>query len=91
MMSEAKAIRRVAEEAVRTAGSFLRLMSIDNLETFRKSGHEISTFDIEAERLIRNRIEMTFPDHLVLTDFTASPERDDSSTLVTWYVDPLEH
>jgi len=87
-MMDGKEIRKVAEEAVRTAGSFLRLMSIDNLEVFRKQGHLISIFDIEAERLIRNRIHMSFPDHQVLTDFTSSSGNEDVQ--VTWYVDPLD-
>ena len=90
-MANGNEIRKVAEEAVRTAGSFLRLMSIDNLETFRKQGHLISTFDIEAERLIRDRIEMSFPDHRVYTDFTSSSSQgDDTDVQVTWYVDPLD-
>ncbi|MHA2362624.1 MAG: inositol monophosphatase family protein [Candidatus Hodarchaeales archaeon] len=90
-MSDSISIRKVAEEAVRTAGSFLRLMSIDNLELFRKQGHLISSFDIEAERLIKGRISMSYPDHIVLTDFSeSSTEKDETASSVTWYVDPLD-
>ena len=80
-------VRKVAEESVRLAGSFLRLMSIDNIELFRKGGVVISSFDIEAERLIRNRIAMSYPDHKFVTDFSSS---DEESASVTWYCDPLD-
>lgn len=88
-MREPKETRKVAEEAVRLAGSFLRLMSIDNLELFRKKGHLVSSFDIEAERLIKNRIAMTYPEDRVVTDFTDTGSPDSEGAL-TWYVDPLD-
>lgn len=80
-------VRKVAEDSVRLAGSFLRLLSIDNIETFRKQGKLISTFDIEAERLIRTTISMSYPSHKIITDFTDSTKDD---TEITWYCDPLD-
>lgn len=80
-------VRKVAEDSVHLAGSFLRLLSIDNIEVFRKQGKLISTFDIEAERLIRTTISMTYPDHKIVTDFTGSSSEE---TDVTWYCDPLD-
>lgn len=80
-------IRRVAEDSVHLAGSFLRLLSIDNIEVFRKQGKLISSFDIEAERLIRTTISMSYPDHKIVTDFTVS---SNAETDVTWYCDPLD-
>lgn len=80
-------VRKVAEDSVRLAGSFLRLLSIDNIETFRKQGKLISTFDIEAERLIRNTITMAYPGHKIITDFTGSSSEE---TDVIWYCDPLD-
>ena len=82
-----KDVRKVAEDSVRLAGSFLRLLSIDNIEVFRKQGKLISSFDIEAERLIRTTISMTYPNHTIITDFTGSSSAD---TAVTWYCDPLD-
>lgn len=79
-------VRKIAEESVRLAGSFLRLMSIDNIEVFRKKGVVISSFDIEAERLIKNRIAMSYPDHGFVTDFSSTGEESS----VTWYCDPLD-
>lgn len=87
MSLEPSEIRKVAEDAVRLAGSFLRLLSIDNIEVFRKQGKLISTFDIEAERLIRTTISMTYPSHKIITDFSTS-SKDESD--VTWYCDPLD-
>ena len=83
-----KNVRKVAEDSVRLAGSFLRLLSIDNIEVFRQQGKLISTFDIEAERLIRSTISMTFPDHKIVTDFTGSSSNSESE--VTWFCDPLD-
>ena len=80
-------VRKVAEDSVRLAGSFLRLLSIDNIEVFRKQGKLISSFDIEAERLIRTTISMSYPEHKIITDFTGSTS-DESA--VTWYCDPLD-
>ena len=80
-------VRKVAEDSVRLAGSFLRLLSIDNIETFRKQGKLISTFDIEAERLIRNTITMTYPIHTIITDFSESSNAESD---ITWYCDPLD-
>jgi myo-inositol-1(or 4)-monophosphatase len=81
-------VRKVAEESVRLAGSFLRLMSIENIVLFRKGGVVISSFDIEAERLIKNRIAMSYPDHKFVTDFSPSSKEETAS--VTWYCDPLD-
>jgi myo-inositol-1(or 4)-monophosphatase len=80
-------VRKVSEDSVRLAGSFLRLMSIDNIEVFRKQGKLISSFDIEAERLIRNTIAMSYPEHKIVTDFSSSSESD---TAITWFCDPLD-
>ncbi len=80
-------VRKVAEDSVHLAGSFLRLLSIDNIEVFRKQGKLISTFDIEAERLIRTTISMTYPEHKIITDFTESSNEE---TDVIWYCDPLD-
>ena len=80
-------VRKIAEDSVRLAGSFLRLLSIDNIEVFRKQGKLISSFDIEAERLIRTTISMSYPSHKIITDFTSSSKDE---TDVTWYCDPLD-
>ncbi|MHA2272694.1 MAG: inositol monophosphatase family protein [Candidatus Hodarchaeales archaeon] len=81
---------RVAEQAVRMAGSFLRLMSLEDLRVFKKDGGEIVTnFDLESERLITNAIRMHFPDHKIVAE-----EAGDTTThgphRIVWYVDPLD-
>lgn len=86
-MFKPKDIRKVAEDSVRLAGSFLRLLSIDNIETFRQQGKLISSFDVEAERLIKTTISMTYPNHKIITDFSGSSSGTDD---IVWYCDPLD-
>lgn len=85
--TESVTLRKVAEDAVRLAGSFLRLLSIDDIETFRQQGKLISTFDIEAERLIKTTISMSYPNHKIITDFTTSSTTESD---ITWFCDPLD-
>ncbi|HKZ42735.1 MAG TPA: inositol monophosphatase family protein, partial [Candidatus Hodarchaeales archaeon] len=89
-------IRTVAEQAARTAGSFIRLMALDNLKVFKageisKPGKFLSVFDKEAERLIRNTIKMHFPDSDVFTDADIDKRFSSSEfSKITWFVDPLD-
>lgn len=81
---------RVAEQAVRMAGSFLRIMSLEDLRVFKKDGGEIFTnFDLESERLITNAIKMHFPDHEIMAEESAGKAPHGPSHIV-WYVDPLD-
>ena len=81
---------RVAEEAVRMAGSFLRLMSLEDLQVFRKGKRDIVTnFDLESERLITNTIKMYFPDHQIVAEESPKEEKYGPQRAV-WYVDPLD-
>ena len=83
-------LRTVAEQAARMAGSFLRLLSFEGLQIFRKGKSDIVTnFDMESERLIKNHIRMHFPDHLL----QAEESKIDLKTLpdnVIWFIDPLD-
>ncbi|MFX0114987.1 MAG: inositol monophosphatase family protein [Candidatus Hodarchaeota archaeon] len=89
MENEAEYLR-VAEQAVRMAGSFLRLMSLEELRVFRKDGGEIVTnFDLESERLITNAIKMHFPDHEIVAEESADKAPHGPHHIV-WYVDPLD-
>jgi myo-inositol-1(or 4)-monophosphatase len=90
-------VRNVAEEAAKIAGSFLKLMAFDKLRVFKveeskeSSGNFVSVFDREVERLIRNTINMYFPESNVYTDtnkddvFVEAKENE-----IVWFVDPLD-
>jgi len=85
-----KKLQRVAEEAARMAGSFLRLMSFKELQVFRKGAGDVTTnFDLESERLIKNHILMHFPDHNILAEESVGDSRL-SSDSITWFIDPLD-
>ena len=82
--------RKVAEQAAKMAGSFLRLMSFKDLQVFRKGDNDfVTNFDMESERLIKNHILMYFPNHLIQSEeseihFDSIPEE------VIWFIDPLD-
>ncbi|MHA2225745.1 MAG: inositol monophosphatase family protein [Candidatus Hodarchaeales archaeon] len=87
---DTKHLQMVAEESVRMAGSFLRLMSFKGLRIFRKGTNDVVTnFDMESERLIKNHILMHFPDHVIQaeeSEVTFEKLPDD----VIWFIDPLD-
>ncbi|MCK4848909.1 MAG: inositol monophosphatase family protein [Candidatus Heimdallarchaeota archaeon] len=85
-----KELQKVAEEAARMAGSFLRLMSFKDLQVFRKGKGDVTTnFDLESERLIKNHILMHFPDHTLLAEESVGDKKL-SSDSITWFIDPLD-
>ncbi|MHA1168175.1 MAG: inositol monophosphatase family protein [Candidatus Hodarchaeales archaeon] len=90
-MAEEQEILKVAESSVKMAGSFLRLMRLENLQVFKKDeGRDVATnFDLESERLLANEIRMYFPDHKIQAEETI---QDDiiSEKDVVWYIDPLD-
>ncbi|MFX0121205.1 MAG: inositol monophosphatase family protein [Candidatus Hodarchaeota archaeon] len=83
-------LQTVAEQAVKMAGSFLRLLSFEGLQIFRKGKSDVVTsFDMESERLIKNHILMHFPDHLI----QAEESQIDLETFpdnIIWFIDPLD-
>jgi myo-inositol-1(or 4)-monophosphatase len=82
--------RNVAEEAARMAGSFLRLMSFTDLKIFRKGeGDYVTTFDLESERLIKNHIQMHFPDHVIQAE-ESETKMEKLPDNIIWFVDPLD-
>ena len=88
MIDEEK-ILEVAEQAVKMAGSFIRLMSMDSLRIFM--GDEVTTtFDLESERQIKNVISMNFPDHVILAEESTFDEEIPKDADVVWFVDPLD-
>jgi myo-inositol-1(or 4)-monophosphatase len=85
-----KDLQKVAEEAARMAGSFLRLMSFKDLQVFRKGEGDVTTnFDLESERLIKNHILMHFPDHNMVAEESVGDNKL-SSDSITWFIDPLD-
>jgi myo-inositol-1(or 4)-monophosphatase len=84
--------QRVAEEAAKMAGSFLRLMSFNDLKIFRKGENDVfTTFDLESERLIKNHIQMHYPDHIMLAEESLNEKSEDSiSDKIIWFIDPLD-
>lgn len=82
--------RIVAEEAAKMAGSFLRLMSFNELRIFLKGENDVvTTFDLESERLIKNHIKMHFPDHIIQAE-ESETEMETLPDNVIWFVDPLD-
>ncbi|MFX1516376.1 MAG: inositol monophosphatase family protein [Promethearchaeota archaeon] len=83
-------LQTVAEQAAKMAGSFLRLLSFEGLQIFRKGKSDVVTnFDMESERLIKNHILMHFPDHII----QAEESQIDMTTLpdnIIWFIDPLD-
>ncbi|MHA2203418.1 MAG: inositol monophosphatase family protein [Candidatus Hodarchaeales archaeon] len=83
-------LQTVAEQAAKMAGSFLRLLSFEGLQIFRKGKSDVVTnFDMESERLIKNHILMHFPDHII----QAEESKIDIETLpdnIIWFIDPLD-
>ncbi|MFX0123160.1 MAG: inositol monophosphatase family protein [Candidatus Hodarchaeota archaeon] len=87
---EVNNLQTVAEQAAKMAGSFLRLLSFEGLQIFRKGKSDIVTsFDMESERLIKNHILMHFPKHII----QAEESKIDFKTLpdnIIWFIDPLD-
>ncbi|OLS21535.1 MAG: Inositol-1-monophosphatase [Candidatus Heimdallarchaeota archaeon LC_3] len=90
-------VRNVAEEAAKIAGSFLKLMAFDKLrvfnveETKKATGNFISVFDKEVERLIRNTINMYYPDSIIYTDANKNEVLVEAKkNEIIWFVDPLD-
>jgi myo-inositol-1(or 4)-monophosphatase len=83
-------LQTVSEQAAKMAGSFLRLLSFEGLQIFRKGKSDVVTsFDMESERLIKNHILMHFPDHII----QAEESKIDIETLpdnIIWFIDPLD-
>jgi myo-inositol-1(or 4)-monophosphatase len=83
-------LQTVTEQAAKMAGSFLRLLSFEGLQIFRKGKSDVVTnFDMESERLIKNHILMHFPDHII----QAEESKIDMTTLpdnIIWFIDPLD-
>jgi len=83
-------LQMVAEQAAKMAGSFLRLLSFEGLQIFRKGKSDVVTnFDMESERLIKNHILMHFPGHVI----QAEESQIDMTTLpdnIIWFIDPLD-
>ncbi|MFW9990644.1 MAG: inositol monophosphatase family protein [Candidatus Odinarchaeota archaeon] len=83
-------ILHVAEESVRMAGNFLRLMSLEDMKVFRKDmGRDVVTnFDLESERLITNEIKMYFPNHKISAEELIHDTFSEED--VVWFIDPLD-
>ncbi|MHA2297867.1 MAG: inositol monophosphatase family protein, partial [Candidatus Hodarchaeales archaeon] len=89
-MSTEEEILHVAEESVRMAGNFLRLMSLEDMQVFQKDfGRDyVTNFDLESERLITNEIKMYFPEHKIQAE--EKIHDDFGKKDVVWYIDPLD-
>jgi myo-inositol-1(or 4)-monophosphatase len=87
---DTKHLQSVTEEAVKMAGSFLRLMSFRELQVFKKGVGDITTnFDLESERLIKNHILMHFPDHNIQAE-ESYMDKEVTPDKITWFIDPLD-
>lgn len=83
-------LQTVAEQAAKMAGSFLRLLSFEGLQIFRKGKSDVVTsFDMESERLIKNHILMHFPDHIIQAEESTINIKTLPETIV-WFIDPLD-
>lgn len=83
-------VMKVAEQSVRMAGAYLRLISFEKLEIFKKGPGDIFTnYDIESERLIKNHISMHYPEDVIIAE-ESSTDLGAVANKVTWYVDPLD-
>ncbi len=91
-MTDDQRILDVAEQSVKIAGSFLRLMSFEDLQIFDKGIDDVvTTFDLESERIITNNIKMYFPEHQIRAEESSeSAASEIKEGEIFWYVDPLD-
>jgi myo-inositol-1(or 4)-monophosphatase len=80
---------RTAEDACRAAAAVHRKYQREGFTTSSKSvGHDrVTDADLEAESVIVQIIETTFPDHAILAE---EGGRSDSDSPYLWLVDPLD-
>lgn len=80
---------RTAEDACRAAASVHRKYQREGFTTSSKAvGHDrVTDADLEAESVIVQIIETTFPDHAILAE---EGGRTDSDSPYLWVVDPLD-
>ncbi|MDE2744103.1 MAG: inositol monophosphatase family protein [Gemmatimonadota bacterium] len=82
-----------AEDLARRAGVLIAQARADRaLDLSYKEGTELLTSaDLQADQLIRNEIEQTFPDHYILSE-ESSPHLTDPAQLrgTLWVIDPID-
>lgn len=91
-----KELLHVAQQSVKMAGSFIRLMSLTNMEIFQKKTNAmynrvVTNFDLNSERLIKREIRMRYSDH----EIHAEESKDEMNEItdedvLKWYIDPLD-
>jgi myo-inositol-1(or 4)-monophosphatase len=82
--------KRVAIEAAEAAGDLLRERALGELGVRPKgaAGDVVTDLDIEAERLIVDRIRAVFPQHQIIAEESGVLGVDDEGWV--WLVDPLD-
>lgn len=80
--------REIAESAAREAGALLR-ENLHRAEVVETKGRAdfVTGLDLEANDLVRARIDAAFPDHRFLTEETVDAPLGDEPT---WVVDPVD-
>jgi myo-inositol-1(or 4)-monophosphatase len=80
--------KEVAIAAAREAGAVLLEFSKSEVSYSMKNSHDIQAeADLEAERIIINKIRQHFPDHSILSEEAGE---DEKSTEYLWVIDPVD-
>lgn len=87
-IKDLKKIKRIAEEAARSAGDLLRDGLLKDFKISYKGAVDLVTeIDMASEDLIVNIIKQRFPDHLILAE---EGHRDEKGSGYKWIIDPLD-
>jgi myo-inositol-1(or 4)-monophosphatase len=77
----------VAEEAAKEAGAAVAQGWRSDGEISKKGRFDLLTeYDLESERLIRERLASTFPDHRIVGE----ENQESGEGELVWYVDPID-
>lgn len=87
------AVEEFAESLARDAGAIMlaERESADLKRNFKNGRELVTSADLKADQLIRERITQTYPDHLILSE-ESSPDlgRVEDLSRPVWIVDPID-